>query len=105
MVQAPDKITPPRSARDGRVQRRTQDHLSLLKRRPLTKVAQELQEAQLARQDGFAEALKHPQRGLEQGEQAFCPVLMHVTVRICLLRMVDKVVHIAFQRAIATGRD
>ena len=65
MVQAPDKITPPRSARDSRVQRRIQDHLSLLKRRQLTKVAQELKEAQIARQVGFAEAPKHPQIGLE----------------------------------------
>src|SRR5437870_11569661 len=29
---------------------------------------------------------------------------MHVTARIFLLRMVDKVVHIALQRTIATGR-
>ena len=42
MVQAPDKITPPRSARDSRVQRRIQNHLGLLKRRQLIKVAQEL---------------------------------------------------------------
>jgi hypothetical protein len=47
MVQAPDKITPPRFARDSRVQRRIQDHLSLLKRRQLTKVAQELKEAHI----------------------------------------------------------
>src|SRR5215471_1424967 len=68
------------------------------------KVAQELKEAQIARQVGFAEAPKHPQIRLEQGEQALCPVLMHVTARIFLLRMVDKVVRIALQRAIAAGR-
>ena len=51
----------------------------------------------VARQVGFADAPKHPQIGFEQGEQAFCPVLMHVTARIFLLRMVDKVVHIALE--------
>ena len=69
VVQAPDKITPPRSARDGRIQRRIQDHLSLLKRRQLTKVAEELKEAQITRQVGFADAPKHPQIGLEQGKR------------------------------------
>src|SRR5215471_13572162 len=68
------------------------------------KVAQELKEAQIARQVGFAEAPKHPQIRLEYGEQTLCPVLMHVTARIFLLRMVDKVVRIALQRAIAAGR-
>ena len=104
MVETPDKITPPRSARDSRVQRRIQDQLRLLKRRQLTKVAQELEEAQIARQVGFAEAPKHPQIGLEEGEQALCPVLMHVTACIFLLRMVDKVVRIALECAIAAGR-
>ena len=65
MVQTPDKITPPRSARDSRVQRRIQDALRLLARIELPKVAQELKEAQIARQVGFAEAPKHPQIGLE----------------------------------------
>src|SRR5215831_12382692 len=68
------------------------------------KVAQELKETQIARQVGFAEAPKHPQIRLEYGEQTLCPVLMHVTARIFLLRMVDKVVRIALQRAIAAGR-
>ena len=39
MVQAPDEITLPSPARDSRVQRRLQDHLSLLKRRQVTKAA------------------------------------------------------------------
>ena len=65
MVQAPDKITPSGFARDGRVQRGIQDHLGLLERRELMKVAQELKEAQIARQVGFVEAPKHPQIGLE----------------------------------------
>jgi hypothetical protein len=64
VVQAPDNITLPRSARDGRVQRRIQDHLRLLKRRQLTKVAQDLEERQIAWQSRFADAPKHPQVGL-----------------------------------------
>ena len=56
MVQAPDKITLPRSARDGRVQRRLQDQLSLLKRRQVTKVAQELKcDPLVERNSGFQE--------------------------------------------------
>ena len=64
MVQAPDKITLPRSARDGRFQRRIQDHLSQLKGRQLTKVAQELKEADVPRQVALADTTKHAQVGL-----------------------------------------
>ena len=60
MIQAPDKITLPALLATV-VQLRIQDHLNLLKRRQLTKVAQELKEAQIARQVGFADAPKHPQ--------------------------------------------
>jgi hypothetical protein len=45
MVQASDKITRPRSARHGRVQRRIQDSLRLFVRMELPKVAKELKEA------------------------------------------------------------
>jgi len=59
VVQAPDKITLPRSARDGRVQRRIQDPRSLLERCQVTKVAQELKAAYVAREVDLAEAPKH----------------------------------------------
>ena len=49
MVQAPDKIALSGFARDGRVQRGIQDHLSLLKRRQVIKVAQELKEPDIVR--------------------------------------------------------
>jgi hypothetical protein len=65
MVETPDKITLPGLAGHGRVSRRRQDHLGLLKRRQLMKVAQELQEAHIPWQIGFAEAPKHPQVRLE----------------------------------------
>jgi len=42
VVQTPDKITLPGLAGHGRVSRRIQDHLGLLERRELMKVAQEL---------------------------------------------------------------
>jgi hypothetical protein len=66
VVQASDKITRPRSAREGRVQRRIQDALRRLERIELPKVAKELKEAQVARQGRLADASKHPQVGLEQ---------------------------------------
>jgi hypothetical protein len=44
VVQVPDKIAPSGFARDGRLQRGIQDHLGLLERRQVIKVAQELKE-------------------------------------------------------------
>jgi len=64
VVQASDKITRPRSARDGRVQCRIQDALRLLERIELPKVAKELKKAQVARQGRLADASKYPQVGL-----------------------------------------
>ena len=64
MVQAPDKIALSGFARDGRIQRGIQNHLGLLKRRQLMKVAQELEEPHIARQIRFAHAPKHPQIGV-----------------------------------------
>src|SRR4030095_467081 len=68
------------------------------------KVAQELKEAHIARQVGFAEASKHPQVRLEQGEQTLRPILMHVTPGVLFLGVVDELVHVALQRPIAAGR-
>ena len=53
MVQAPDKIALSGFARDGRVQRGIQDHLGLLKRRQLRKVAQEVKEPAIPWQVDF----------------------------------------------------
>src|SRR5215831_14007141 len=103
MVETPDKITLPGLAGNGRVQRRTQNHLGLLERRQLMKVAQELEESYIPRQIRFADASKHTQVWLEQGEQALCPVLMHVTPRVFLLRMIDVLVYVALQCAVAAG--
>ena len=64
MVQTFDKITLSGSAGNGRVQRRMQHHLSLLERRQLMKVAQELEESHIPRQIRFADASKHSQVGL-----------------------------------------
>ena len=66
MVQALDKIALSGAAGNGRVQRRIQNHLSLLECRQLMKVAQELEESHLPRQIRFADTSKHSQVGLEQ---------------------------------------
>src|SRR2546425_443272 len=68
------------------------------------KVAQELKEAHIPRQVGFADTPKHPQIGLQQRKEALRPMLMHVPTGIFLLCVIDKVVHIALERTIATGR-
>src|SRR5262249_35053439 len=57
----------------------------------------------IPRQIRFADASKHAQVRLEQGEQALCPVLMHVTPRVFLLRMIDVLVYVALQGAVAAG--
>ena len=49
MVQALDKLSPSRSARDCWVERRLQDQLGLLERILVPKVPQELKEAHVSR--------------------------------------------------------
>src|SRR5215831_12715752 len=68
------------------------------------KVAQELKEAYIPRQVGFAEPPKHPQIGLQQRKEALRPILLHVPTRILLLRMIDELVDVARQRSITAGR-
>ena len=70
MVETPDKITLPGLAGNGWVQRRIQNHLGLLERRQLMKVAQELEESHIPRQIYFAEASKQAQLWLQQGKEA-----------------------------------
>jgi hypothetical protein len=55
-----------------------QDQFSLLERCQLMKVAQELKEAHIARQVGFADTPKDSQVRLEQGKEALRSVLMGV---------------------------
>ena len=104
MVQTFDEIALSGSAGNGRVQRRIQNHLGLLERRQLMKVAQELEESHLPRQMRFAEASKHSQVGLQQGKEALRSVLMHITAGLFLLRVVDIRVEVARERPIAAGR-
>src|SRR4029453_13934785 len=103
MVETPDKITLPGLAGNGRVQRSIQDHLRLLKRRQLMKVAQELKEAHIPWQGGFADTPKHPQIGLQQRKEALRSILMDVTAFIFLLRVIDIVMPIALERPMAAG--
>jgi len=103
MVESFDTITLSGLARNGWIQRRIHNHLGLLKRRQLAIVAQKLKEAHVPRQIRFADPPQHPQVRLEQRQQAFRPVLMHVTARLFLLRVVDVLVQVARQRPIAAG--
>jgi len=84
VIKTLDKFSPLGPAGNRGISCRPQDHLGLLKRRQLMKVAQELKEAHIPWQIGFAEAPKHPQVWLEQGEQTLRSVLMHVTTRVFL---------------------
>src|SRR5262245_5125538 len=70
----------------------------------LPKVPEELKESDVPRQVQLAEATEHAQIGLEQGKQALCPVLMHITTGIFLLRMINIVMEIALQSPIAARR-
>src|SRR5262252_416243 len=81
-----------------------QDHFGLLTRILLPKVAQELKEPHIAWEVDLAEASKHPQVWLQQGEQTLRPILMHLPTGIFLLRMIDMVMNRALQRPIAAGR-
>src|SRR5262245_29661695 len=67
-------------------------------------VPQELKEAHVSWEVGFAKAPKYPQVGLEQGEQTLCPILVYVTTCVFLLWVIDKRMPIALQRLVATRR-
>ena len=68
------------------------------------KVSQELKEAHIAWQVGFAEASKDPQVRLEQREQALCAILVHVSPCVLFPRVIDARMHVALHRPIAAGR-
>jgi hypothetical protein len=80
------------------------DPFRLLERILMPNVPQELKEAHVSREVGFAEAPKYPQVGLEQREQTLRPILMHLPTRVFLLRVIDEFVHVALQRSVATRR-
>ena len=83
------------------VQGRLQDQFGLLKRIQLPKVPEELKESDVPRQVILAEATEHAQIGLEQRKQALRPIFVDIPARVFLLGMVDKVMHVAFERSIA----
>ena len=103
MVQAFDKFSPSGSAGDGWIERCLQDQLGLLERILVSKVPQELKEAHVSRQGALADPAQDPQVRLEQGKQALHPILVDVTTRIFLLRVVDELVYIALHRQVAAG--
>src|SRR5262249_3148521 len=83
------------------VQGRLQDQFGLLERSQLPKVPEELKESDIPRQVQLAEATEHAQIGLEQRKQALRPIFVDIPARVFLLGMVDKVMHVAFERSIA----
>ena len=74
-----------------------QDQFSLLERCQLRKGAQELKEAHIARQVGFADTPKDSQVRLEQGKEALRSVLIHIFTRVFLFRGFHRVMIIARQ--------
>src|SRR4030095_10505941 len=68
------------------------------------KVAQELKEADIPRQVGFAETPKYPQIGLQQRKEALRSMLMHVPTRVFLFRVIYCVMLIARDQPVAAGR-
>jgi hypothetical protein len=69
----------------------------------LTNVPQALKEAHVSRQVACADAPKHPQIRLEQGEQALGSILVHLPTGVRFLGVIDELVHIALHRPIAAG--
>src|SRR5262249_26169464 len=92
------------SAGNGQVQRRIQNHLGLLERRQLMKVAHELEESHIPRQIRFAAASKHSQVGLEQLKYTLLSRLVAVATPAFLPRMINKITHIACQGSRSIGR-
>ena len=67
----------------------------------MPKVPQELKDPNISRQVRFAYAPKHAQRRLAQRKQALGAMLMHVTTGLCLLRMLDELMHVSLPRPVA----
>src|SRR5215831_78335 len=104
MVYTLHKFSSPSLTCNGGVERRPYDQLRLFNGILLTKVSQELKEADVAREVGFAEASKDPQVRLEQGEQTLRPMLVHVTPGVLFLGVIHELVHIALECSIAARR-
>jgi hypothetical protein len=83
---------------------RLQDQFGLLACMPLTKIPQELKEPDVTQQVAFAHATKHAQILLEQRKQTFRPILMHVSTRILLPRVIDELVYISLECLVAARR-
>jgi hypothetical protein len=103
MVKALHTFSPPGSTGYGWVERGLQAQLRLLECVLVPNVPQELREPEVPWHVDRADAMKHPQVGLEPGEQVLGSIRVHVTTRLCLLRMLDERVHGALQRSIAAS--
>src|SRR5205823_10870320 len=63
-----------------------------------------IRRARTPRQVAFAHTTEHSQVGFEQEKETLRSMLMHVTTRVFLLRMIDERVHVALHRPVAAGR-
>jgi hypothetical protein len=70
----------------------------------LTKVAEELKEPDIPWQIALADPTKHPEVGLEQGEQTLRAILVHVTPGVLFPGVIHEFVHVALERPIAARR-
>ena len=104
MIKTLDKFPLFGPAGNAWIEGRMQDQFGRLERGLLTQVPQALQEPNVPWQIQLADAAKHAEVGLEQGEQTRRTMLVDVTTRLCLLRLMDELVPIARHRALATGR-
>src|SRR6266508_1501584 len=97
MVKALHPFSPPGATANGWIYRCWQDQLRLLECVRVPNVPQALKEPEIPWHVDLADATTHPQVGIEPGEQALGSMLVHVTTRLFLLRMMDERVPVALQ--------
>ena len=103
MVQARDTRSCAGFVCDGWVSGRLSAQLCLRTRILLTQVPEEWAKAPIPRQMPCAQTPQHPQRGLAQGNQTCCLMLLPLPAGLCLLSMSDACVYGALQGALAAG--
>jgi hypothetical protein len=100
MIKTCDKLPLFGSACTRWVERRLSDQFGLLKGIALAQVPQELQESDIPWQVAFTDTTQYSQVGLAQRKQALGSMLVHVTARLCLLRVIDVCMDIARERPV-----
>jgi hypothetical protein len=104
MIKTCDTLPLCGSTGHGGVSRRLEDQLRLLKGISLAKIPQKRKESDLPWEGVFPDTTKHAHVGLEQCKQALGTILVPVTARLCLLRVIDVGMAIALHRPGAARR-